>query len=252
MDGIGIIGGADGPTAIYLSGGIPSGGAGTLIGLALMGLLVLIALAVVLTAIVCRRVQQSALFLRRSIRKFRQKAVPEKLLAQVLAAGKAAPSAKNRQPWKFIVYNGSKKDSLLDCMEAGIRREEGDPLLPDSKAGIADAWNTLRIMRQAPVLIAVLNGNGKSPFVPLSGPDERIMELCDTLSIGAAVENMLIRAQELGLGTLWIANTCYAYPELTDFLQTGVQLSCAVALGYAAEKPGPRPRKPDREIIEYR
>lgn len=79
-----------------------------------------------------------------------------------------------------------------------------------------------------------------------------ITEICDTLSIGAAVENMILKATEIGLGTLWIANTFYAYEELSDFIGEDGQLACAVALGYADETPDPRPRKPFEDILEFR
>ena len=74
----------------------------------------------------------------------------------------------------------------------------------------------------------------------------------DTLSIGASIENMLLKATEIGLGTLWIANTCYAYKELTEYLETTQQLVGAIALGYADENPTQRPRKKMEDIVEYR
>ena len=50
-------------------------------------------------------------------------------------------------------------------MEEGIQRElRGNSILPDSGYGLPDAGNTLRIMREAPVLIVVMNSYGKSPF----------------------------------------------------------------------------------------
>ena len=137
-------------------------------------------------------------------------------------------------------------------MEFGLKREEHTKsLLPKSASGIQDAKNTLRIMREAPITILVLNTNGKSPFLTVD-PDERIMEICDTLSIGASIENILLRAEELELGTLWIANTCFAYGELVEYLCTDKQLVGAIAVGYANENPYPRPRKVLEEIVEMR
>ncbi|MED9988767.1 MAG: hypothetical protein UE033_01460 [Coprococcus sp.] len=63
---------------------------------------------------------------------------------------------------------------------------------------------------------------------------------------------MLLRAVELGRGTLWITNTCFAYLELIDYIGTDTQLIGAVAVGYPAERPVARPRKPLEEILEYR
>lgn len=195
---------------------------------------------------------QNAIYSRRSIRKFQNKEVSRDLIEIVLEAGIAAPSAKNRQPWKCVVLGNQSKAEFLFVMDKGIYREENKcAMLPRSRSGLSDAKNTLRIMREAPVLIVIINTNGKSPFMPLD-TDERFTELCDTLSIGAFIENMLLQAKELGLGTLWIANTCFAYEELTAYLAAEGQLIGAVALGYADECPDRRPRKGLGEIVEFR
>lgn len=132
-----------------------------------------------------------------------------------------------------------------------MREEQGAPLLPKSKFGIPDAKNTLRVMYEAPIIVIVINTNGSSPFLSIDS-DKRITEICDTLSIGASIENILLKAESLGLGTLWIANTCFAYTELMEYLKTDGQLVGAVAIGYADEKPAQRPRKEIKEIVEYR
>lgn len=192
------------------------------------------------------------IYTRRSIRKYSDKDVTRELIEQIIDAGRMAPSAKNRQPWKYIVFGGKSKDEFLNHMEKGILREENErALLPNSKTGIPDAKNTLRIMRQAPIIIVVLNTNGKIPFSEIEA-DDRFTEICDTLSIGASIENMLLKAEEVGLGTLWIANTCFAYEELTTYLNTTKQLVGAIAIGYAAETPQQRPRKSLKEIVEYK
>lgn len=192
------------------------------------------------------------IFTRRSIRRFLRREIPRELISAMLEAAIQAPSAKNRQPWRFIVLGGEHKAEFESCMERGLLREEtGKTILPKSGFGLPDAKNTLKIMREAPILIVVINTNGASPFVPIDS-DKRVTEICDTLSIGAAVQNMLLTAERLGLGTLWIANTCFAYPELTELLKTDGQLVGAITVGYADESPMPRPRKGIEEISEYR
>lgn len=189
---------------------------------------------------------------RRSIRKYRQNEVPVEMIQQIIQAGRLAPSGKNKQPWKFLVYTAQAKREILIKMEEGIQRElNGNCILPNSGYGLPDAQNTLRIMREAPVLIVVMNPYGKSPFGNIT-VDERVTEIVDSLSIGAAIQNMLLEAERLGMGTLWIANTCFAYPELVECIKEPGQLMCAVALGYADELPLPRPRKALDEIVEYR
>ncbi len=170
----------------------------------------------------------------------------------IVKAAILAPSAKNRQPWKYIAYISDQKNELLNVMERGLIKEQNEHLLlQDSANGLPDAFNTLKIMRTAPVIIIVINPNGSSPYKAID-TDSRITEICDSLSIGASVENMLLKATELGIGTLWIANTCYAYDELMKWINESGQLVGAVALGYADESPLARPRKQIEEVLEYR
>ena len=131
-------------------------------------------------------------------------------------------------------------------------RESGEnKLLPDSQYGLPDAFHTLQIMREAPVLIMIENTNGTSPYLEID-TDHRVTEICDTLSIGASIQNILLTATELGYGTLWIANTCFAYNELVDFMGIKGQLVGAISLGIADEAPEQRPRKDFSEVVEFR
>ncbi len=189
---------------------------------------------------------------RRSIRKYQNRMVERGDIEKLIEAARLAPSAKNRQPWKYIVYTGAEKETLLNAMEQGLNREAAEHhLLPKSAFGLPDAFHTLQVMRQAPVVIIVMNTNGQSPYEEID-TDRRFSEICDSLSIGASIENMLLKATQLGLGTLWIANTCFAYHDMMQVIQSPGQLIGAVALGYPDEQPSKRPRKPLEDILEYR
>lgn len=190
------------------------------------------------------------IYSRRSIRKYTNEPISCSIIEKIIDAGRVAPSAKNRQPWKYLVYSGEAKVRLLSIMKKGIEMEEINPRLPLSVNGIPDAKNTFRIMENAPVVIVVLNTNGKSPFVQLD-VDGRFAEMNDLLSIGASIENMLLKAEELNIGTLWIGNTCFAYQELMEYIGSTAELIGAIALGYKAETPAMRPRKKIEDIIVY-
>lgn len=75
--------------------------------------------------------------------------------------------------------------------------------------------------------------------------------MVDTQSIGAAIQNMLLAAQALGLGTLWICDIFYAYDELHTWLGTDGQMIAAVSLGYPDQSPEPRPRKSVEEVTVF-
>ncbi|MCI8387345.1 MAG: nitroreductase family protein [Clostridiales bacterium] len=192
-----------------------------------------------------------AIKMRRSVRKYRPDPVPRELIEDILRAGMLAPSSKNRQPWKFIVTMGESKNAALDAMQCGLDRERHKPLLPESAHYISGAQNTLYIMRQAPVVIFIVNPLGLELGRSLTA-EERIYEICNAQSVGAAIENMSLTATELGLGSLWICDTYFAYDELTKWLNTDGELLAALAVGYADESPSARPRKDIGDIVEWR
>lgn len=192
---------------------------------------------------------QEAIKNRRSIRKYKDTPVPREQIVEILHAGMLAPSSKNRQPWKFIVTAGPAKEEACNVMETGIIREKESPFIPDSSPYITGAEHTLQIMRQAPVVIFVVNEIAAS-FDKILTMDERVSEICNAQSIGAAIENMTLTATELGLGSLWICDTFFAQKELSEWLNG--ELYAALAVGYAEEKTCARPRKKPENTIEWR
>ena len=93
--------------------------------------------------------------------------------------------------------------------------------------------------------------NAASLIVVFLDSDQMYDHTKDLQSIGACIQNMLLAAYELGLGSLWICDVFYAYEELSEWLGETGQMIAAVSLGYADEKPGPRPRKPISEVTRF-
>jgi len=181
---------------------------------------------------------------RRSIRRFKRDAVPKEALERILAAASQAPSAKNRQPWRFTVVQGAKRDEMVRVMRAGLDARETS----GEETGSA-RWTT-DCMGEAPVTVFVHNPAGAHPWLPRK-ENEAWMELADVQSVGAAIENMLLAAQPLGIGSMWIADVWYAHRELNAWLETEEQMVAAVSFGYPNESPASRPRKPLSEIARH-
>jgi F420 biosynthesis protein FbiB-like protein len=188
---------------------------------------------------------QEAIAARRSVRKFTDRPVGEETVNAVLAAAILAPSGKNRQPWRFVVVAGDEKRAqMIRAMREGIT---------DTKARgmeTGSAIMTARVMQHAPVTIFVFNPEGVHPWTSHS-VGQTFLEMVDTQSIGAAIQNMLLVAQDLGLGTLWICDVWSAYQQLSAWLGESGQLVAAVALGYPAENPDARPRRPLSEVVRW-
>ena len=98
---------------------------------------------------------------RRSIRKYKADKINKELIEDIIYSATLAPSAKNRQPWKFIVYQGKEKEKLVDVMRQGINSEKiTHALMKEWAFAIPDAENTVRIMEEAPCLITPVSMTG--------------------------------------------------------------------------------------------
>ena len=195
---------------------------------------------------------------RRSIRKFKSEPISEMDLHTILEAGIAAPSSKNRQPWHFTVVRGEAKEELTRVMERGLNLEvkAHEPFLPDSMKYINGAFTSVNVMREAPVVVLVSNERGKGiDFTDNLSVDERVAEICDVQSVAAAIENMLLAAQELGIGSLWICDVFFAYPEISEWLEKKNpghgMLVAALAFGYGEEAPRARTRKTLHDVATF-
>jgi F420 biosynthesis protein FbiB-like protein len=186
-----------------------------------------------------------AIATRRSVRKFTDRPVSEETVGAVLAAAILAPSGKNRQPWRFVVVAGDEKRAqMIRVMRQGIA---------DTKARgmeTGSAIMTARVMERAPVTIFVFNPEGVHPWTSHSLA-QTLMEAVDMQSIGAAIQNMLLAARAMGLGTLWMCDVWSAYQQLEEWLGESGELIAAVALGYPDEEPAARPRRPLSEVVRW-
>lgn len=188
---------------------------------------------------------RTAIESRRSIRSFKPDKLSREVIESMLDAAHLAPSGKNRQPWRFVVVQNDDREKMSACLQAG--------LASSIKNGIptGSAENTFRIMREAPVTVFVFSPDDTAPWQHHTVP-QRIKTVVDTQSIGAAIQNMLLRAQELGVGSLWICDTFSAYAELCTWLGRESLLVAAVTLGYPNETPASRPRMPLVDLVEWR
>lgn len=171
---------------------------------------------------------------RRSIREFKSTPVPREFIEDILEAGNWAPSAKNVHPWRFTVLTGKSKDSynlmFRDSLNTFIKKQGR------KKAG-STPW-TLEIMEEALVVVIVWNA-GEYDWTTLEH------------SVAAAIQNICLRAYDLGLGSLWIGDVFYAYDETRRYFNKEWKLSGAVALGYAGTEGKIPKKKTIEEVVEF-
>ena len=183
---------------------------------------------------------------RRSIRKFKETPIPDDALQKILTAAIQAPSGGNSQPWRFVVVREDKRAEMLKVFRDKLaeRNAAGEPTAMDE--------GTAGFMEQASVTVFVFNAEGMHPTKPRTTEEEVLRDVVNIQAIGASIQNMLLAAQDLGIGSLWIGRVFKAYDELCEWLGEESQMVAAVSFGYPGENPESRPRKPLREVACYK
>ncbi len=177
---------------------------------------------------------------RRSVRNFTKDDVTDEQVQVLLHAANEAPSAHNQQSWRFIVLRGAKKDELAHLVTAHA-------------AGLPKPTSVLlrmaaRSIQTAPVVIAVANSgdlirHGTELFKVETEMAHDFFRTMEIQSSAAAVQNMLLAATSLGLGTVWLGILYLMKNEVLRFLgEPEGEFMAVVPVGHPV-KAGAAPQK---------
>jgi nitroreductase len=191
---------------------------------------------------------------RKSTRAFRSDPVPLDLIKQLIRSGVAAPSKGNCQIWEFVTVAGEKKKAmdkmLLKLLKTDFipSMQIGDP--NDSPKNEALKRAEARSRRNKTELSEILSPLDllfdtfmlegtfsffNAPIAILVFIDQVFAkDLPHILSVGATVQNILLAATELGLGTCWIGGVWRYTKEINELIDVPVEkkLYSSIALGY--------------------
>ncbi len=188
---------------------------------------------------------------RRSIRKYKSIPIPKNDIENIIFAGMQAPSAKNRQPWRFVIVEGNAKSDMINAIKQGFENEIVEPKLPDSGKYLSSARHTVSVMEQAPVTIFIINPLNKMSDFP-NNWEARFYETANIQSVGACIQNMILAAFDMGYGSLWNCDIFFAYDSVAKWLNTDEQIVAAVSFGIPDEKPSTRPRNNMDDIVDWK
>jgi nitroreductase len=197
---------------------------------------------------------------RRSIRKFQTEAPPREEIEALVEAAVLAPSASNRQPWRFFVAEGERIEAMASAVRRAVERVAGH-VEPASEEAFRAYGDYFTRFEGAPLVLAPLHREAPvlSNLVgPGLGPDDRAsieaMEAGSSL-IGAslALQNLLLMAHARGLGASAMTGPLLAAPELRAILEVpaGWSLVALVPVGYPAEDPPAPERKPAARVLRW-
>ncbi len=160
-----------------------------------------------------------AIQVRRSIRKYKNTDIEDEKIKKILESARIAPSAANRQEWKFLV----------------VRDDE-------TRKKLVDACNGQRFVAVAPVLIAACSTESNT-IMPCG-------QYAYTVDLSIALSFMILQATELELGTCWLGAYNESQVKTILDIPDDIRVVGMIVLGYPDEKPGARPRKTMDAVVK--
>lgn len=155
---------------------------------------------------------------RRSVRKFKKELPERDKILKILEAGIWAPSGLNNQPWRFVIISSEEK-----------------------KQKLAELTKYKYLILGAPILIGVFLDR-----------DQMYHQIKDHQSAGACIQNILLYAHALGLGTCWIGEILKNEEKVKEVLELSsskYELCALIAVGYPDDPSERAKRAPLKDFI---
>lgn len=152
---------------------------------------------------------------RHSVRNFDSREVNIEDILSILNAGRLAPSAKNRQPWRFLIATKEQKEKVANVLWDWADKN----ILPGSSVG-----TTAKIIHDAPVLIVIFM------------PEETPTRFSDIVSLGGCLENMSLKAVDLELGSLIVCDFIDCVEEVSRIFEKELPIWAMFLIGHEKEK----------------
>ncbi|MBU0728937.1 MAG: nitroreductase family protein [Proteobacteria bacterium] len=198
---------------------------------------------------------------RRSVRRFTKRKPSKKALEMLIGAAALAPSASNKQPWRFHVVRN--KD-LIKAAAREVEKERRKVILmviEDFRAQFAEYSKNFLAFEHAPALIVptcrifpllshLLDENEQSGY---SGIINKIEYDSAVISTACAIQNILLMAEDMGLGACCMTGPLIATDALkkTLAIHEDWDIAALIAVGYADEAPPMPSRKPISSILKW-
>jgi len=176
---------------------------------------------------------------RRSVRSFRPDQISEDELNVIIESGLWAPSGHNTQPWHFLVVQD--KSKIDQMSRSTIEKMAHSPIDWVRKLAAKEGYH---LFHCAPTVIIVSGKQSGDKFLPV------------VADCAAAIQNMLLAAESLNIGTCWIGLTSFLFEDAQETaslkMPEGYAPYYSIAVGYksAGFTPAPPPRK-DGTVSRY-
>ena len=201
---------------------------------------------------------------RHSIRSWQEKEVPQELLLSAIELATWAPNGGNQQNWRFYaILNRDTIKAIADAVQASANQIASWPET-ENLMDTARLRERAGFFRGAPAAIAVAASQYRSAVDQvLAGREEidyqarkirqwRNVANSRIQSVAAAIAYLLLILHQMGLGAVWMTGPMQAKEEIEKILKAPTELDIIafIPIGYPAESPAPKERRPVGEICE--
>lgn len=201
-----------------------------------------------------------AVLKRSSVRNFTDEKIPIEILKEMVSVASMAPCISGKEIWKFIAITNKE---LIKKLSDSVKQKYED-ILPKNDERLTESTKYAvemfsSVFLKAPVVIAVL----AEPYTAIidkvlsdtAFTHEEINKMRnhpDIQTIGAAIQNLLLSAVDLGYGACWLTGPMVAKEELGNLIgvKEPYSLIAFVAVGKPDKEVTPRMRKPVDDIFE--
>lgn len=197
---------------------------------------------------------------RRSVRRFRPDALDRDAVLRLVEAAVTAPSASNKQPWRFFVVESKERIAEMAAAVREATARIATHVPEASQASFRAYGDYFTRFEEAPVVIVPIH-RGASVLsnlaVDLDVSDrETVLRMeRDSGLVGTALalENLLLMAHAMGLGASGMTGPLVAEPALRAILEVpdGWGIVALVPVGHPAEDPAPTDRKPVDKVVRW-
>lgn len=177
---------------------------------------------------------------RRSIRRFNNQKIHLQQIRHIIETATYAPSAHNRQPWRFAVISDQKiKINLSESMSKDFKADLLKDGLPDSEIEVRLNRSRERILNAPFIIILCLDLNDLDKYADTNGMRNVAEHTMGTQSVAAAGLQLQLAARAEGLDTVWTCGPLFAPSAVqkTLNLSTSWEPQAMFFVGYAAEEP---------------
>ena len=201
---------------------------------------------------------------RKSVRKFKDTEIHKEDILELIKAGTFAPSPKHQQNWHFVVLQN--REIINEMADIVTKSHENIGSLAKNEKEFKKHMSVIKYytcFKHAPVVILVYACEYDMIEYKILKENNAPKEVLDVLvspqsgaqGIGAAVENILLAATEMGYGSCYMTGPTHAKKEIEEligFNKDGYELMSMISLGVAEDNTPPQPpRKPLEDVITF-